>query len=58
LGDDQRCPVDSLRVVGVAGATVVAFMQREGSRADECSADDQNRKRADAGSLQQQADAG
>jgi hypothetical protein len=58
LGDDDRGSVDSLRAVSVARATVVEFVQREGSRADDCSAGDQKRKRADVGSLQHQADAG
>ena len=55
--DDDRGPIDSLRAVGVARATVVAFVQREGSRSDDCSDGNRNRKRVYARSFQYQTGA-
>src|ERR671918_2926590 len=55
--DGDRGPIDSLWAVGVARATVVAFVQREGGSADDCSEGDRDRKRVDARGFQYQSGA-
>jgi hypothetical protein len=46
--DEYRGPIDSLGAVGVARATVVAFVQREVIGPDDCSGGNRNRNRLDA----------
>jgi hypothetical protein len=55
--DEERGPIDSLWVVGVAGAAVVAFVHREGSSSDGRSGGNRNRDRVDACGFQHEAGA-
>jgi hypothetical protein len=55
--DEDRGQIDSVWPVGVARATVVAFVQREGTSSDDRSDGNRNRKRVDARGFQHQAGA-
>src|SRR5690242_20335371 len=55
--DRDRGPIDGLRTVGVARATVVAFVQREGGSSDDGSERNRNRERLDARGFQYQSGA-
>src|SRR4051812_1228502 len=55
--DGDRGQIDSLRTVGVARATVVAFVQREGGGSDDGSEGNRNRERVDARGFQYQSGA-
>jgi hypothetical protein len=50
--DEDRGPIDSFWAVGVARATVVAFLQREGAGSDDRSDGNRNCERVDARNLQ------
>src|SRR5919197_3794992 len=55
--DEDRGQIDSLRAVGVARATVVAFLQLEGGSSDDGSEGNRNRERVDARGYQYQSGA-